>query len=156
MNDFASEIRHVTSSLIPPRAFLRRDRGDALFITNARRIDPDRDYEACFVEKGFVIREENDLIRIWPGAEWMSRLEARYPVPPDHLSASLARFSGMQPDPDNIVLFAHGIRILDGDPIRDYEIRLRQRAAVCLRQHTFGGLYACGIVNYLINKECIE
>ena len=157
MNDpFVLEIRQAAAALLPPRAFLRRDRENALFITNAPRIDSGRDWQHIFAGAGFAVLEENGLMRLWPGKNWLSRLENAWPEAPDHLSRSLRRFRGQDPDGPVLELFALGARILDGDPVPDYENRLRRLAAVGLRSHSGGGLYACAILNHLIRKECTE
>jgi hypothetical protein len=153
MNDLVATLRERAAACLPPRAFLKRDRGDALFITNALRIDPDCGCTVGLSEKGFITDEDSGLVRILPGKDTLLELERQYPEAPDHLSKTLTRFSGMAPEHENLVLFAQGLRILDGDPAGDYEIRLRKRAAVCLRNHTGGGLYACALINHIIQKE---
>ena len=35
MNDFAAELRRAAQQLLPPGAFLRRDRGEALYVSDA-------------------------------------------------------------------------------------------------------------------------
>ena len=98
-----------------------------------------------------------------PGAAWLSRLEAEYPQPPDFFSATLVRFAGLDPDDEELVLFARGVRALEGEA-NDFERRLRQRAAAALRAATAlrhgndmtdvgGGLYACALIRYLIEEE---
>jgi len=157
MNDpFVLAIRQAAASLLPARAFLRRDRENALFITNAPRIDSDKNWPEVFSPAGFIACEENGLVRLTPDADWLLKLENNWPEAPDHLSRSLERFRGMSPGPEVLSLFALGIRILDGDPVPDYEGRLRRLSAVCLRTGSGGGLYACGIINHLIQKECTE
>ena len=153
MNDLVLSLREQAAGCLPPRAFLKRDRGDALFITNALRIDPDCGIVSRLSEKGFIVTEDNGLVRILPGRDMLLGSEKRYPEAPDHLSGTLMRFSGTEPEQENLVLFAQGLRILDGDPAADYEQRLRKRAAVCLRNHTGGGLYACAVINHIIQKE---
>lgn len=148
--------RQILAPLIPGRAFLRRDRDAALFITNAPRIAPDPAFENAVREAGFITAEENGLMRISPGPAWLLNLEAEYPAPPDHLSGTLLRFKGEAPVPEAMALFALGLRILDGDPPDNYEDRLRRCAAVCLRKHAGGGLYACAVVNHLIRKERMQ
>lgn len=155
MNDpFAQEIRRAASTLLPEKAFLRRDRQDGLFVTNACRLVPERDWILAFTRSRFIVRESGGVLRLWPDASWFFQLEKTFSEPPDHLSRTLFRFAGIPPSPESIALFALGVRILDGDPIHDYENRLRRRAAVALRSASGGGLYACSLVNHLIRKEC--
>ena len=150
MNSFALELRQAALSMLPEGAFLRRDRGAALYVTDAPLHGGTVDWAAA----GFVCREEGGLTRLTPSAVWLARLAALYPEPPDPLSRSLRRFSG-PPDDTVLKLFARAVKRLDGgecDP--RYSRDLRQRAAVCLREHNpGGGLYACALANYLIEKE---
>jgi len=146
MNSFAAEMRAAARALLPGGAFLRRDRGAALYVANAPGID--------WAAAGFLCREAGNLAFLTPGPVWLYRLEARFPQPPDRLCASFRRFRG-EPDPEALGLFAAGAKALDGGSCdARYDQRLRQRAAVCLREHLpGGGLYACALVRYLIEKE---
>ena len=150
MNDFARRLRDAARARLPEGAFLRRDRGDALYVTDA----PLRGGPVDWAAAGFVCRESGGLARLTPSAVWLARLEALYPEPPDPLCRSLRRFSG-PPDDTALKLFARAVKRLDGgecDP--RYSRDLRQRAAVCLREHNpGGGLYACALANHLIEKE---
>lgn len=153
--DFAGALRNAASSALPPGAFLRRDRGDALFVTDAPRRAADGGWLAELGARGFDCRVEDGLARLTPGPAWAARLEALFPAPPDFLSASLARFGG-PPDGEAPGLFAEGLRALDGGPgFERYDRRLRQCAARRLRDGglTGGGLYACALVRYLIESE---
>ena len=155
MNDpFAQVIRRAASALLPEKAFLRRDRQDGLFVTNACRLIPDRDWISVFTHARFIVRDSGGLLRLWPDESWLFQLEEAFSEPPDHLSRTLVRFAGLAPSPESIALFALGVRILDGDPVHDYESRLRRCAAVALRNASGGGLYACSLINHLIRKEC--
>ena len=144
------EMRRALRALLPAGAFLKRDRGPALFVTDAPMRGPCPDWGTA----GFDGIVENGLARLTPGAMWVYRLEERFPEPPDGLCASLARFRGT-PDAPALRLLAAGMKQLDGAPYDPaYGRRLRQLAAVTLREHNArGGLYACGLVNYLIEKE---
>jgi len=146
MNSFAAEVRGAATALLGAGAFLRRDRGAALYVTNATGID--------WAAAGFICREAGGLAFLTPGPAWLRRLEERYPEPPDDLCASFRRFQG-EPDPEALSLFAGGVKALDGGRYdAKYGQRLRQRAAVCLREHLpGGGLYACALVNHLMEKE---
>ncbi len=150
MNDFARALRDAARAPLPEGAFLRRDRGDALYVTDA----PLRGRAVDWAAAGFICRETAGLARLTPAAAWLQRLEARCPEPPDPLCRAFRRFSG-EPDADALRLFARAMKQLDGGE-RDprYSRDLRQRAAVCLREHTpGGGLYACALANYMIEKE---
>lgn len=150
MNDFAAALRRAARQLLPTGAFLRRDRGDALYVTDAPRRSAAVDWSAA----GFVCREAGGLAYLTPDAVWLQRLEALYPDPPDALCQSFRRFTG-PPDAEALRLFARGMKALEAgahDP--GYARELRQHAAVCLREHLpGGGLYACALANHLIEKE---
>ena len=86
---FTDALREAAASAAEG-AFVRRDRGDALFVTDAPRRRRDVDWAERFGAAGFICREENGLARLTPGADWMARLEARFPGPPDALCATPA------------------------------------------------------------------
>lgn len=153
MNDFAQKIRIACTECLPERAFLRRDRKNALFITNAPRIAPEIRWSDRLNAAGFIVREENGLLRLWPDAQWILMLEEMYPIPPDYLSKALLRFRNLAPEFSAIELFAQGLRQLDGDSPTDYERQVRQSAAIALRTGIGGGLYGCALINDLIRKE---
>lgn len=150
MNSFAEELRRAALGPLPEGAFLRRDRGAALYVTDAPRRGGTADWRSA----GFLCQESGGLARLTPDDRWLQRLEALYPEPPDYLCAALRRFCGPA-GPEALRLFARGVKPLDGggdDPL--YARALRQRAAVCLRTHDpGGGLYACALLNYLMEKE---
>lgn len=152
MNDLSRRLREAAAACLPERAFLRRDRGDALFISNAPRLFPEKNWIERFSDAGFEGSEKNSMLRLRPSEKWLKELEKMNA--PDPLSESFSGFSGLPIDPESIALFALGARILDGDnTIPGYEKRLRQRAAVCLRSGGGGGLYACAILNHMIKED---
>lgn len=141
-----AEMRRALRSALPEKAFLRRDRGDALFITNAPAFEP-----ALSEVPGFRAQLQAPLMRILPDESWIFRLEEN--PAPDQLSASLARFRGDFPDAQNILLFVQGAKLLDDpsactpDQIAAFDRALRQSAAIALRGGCGGGLYACALMN---------
>ena len=143
-------MRLALSDLLPWGAFLKRDRGSALFVTDAPRRGACPDWSSV----GFLAREADGLACLTPDAGWLAQLEARWPEPPDLMCAQLRRGSGPV-DGQVLELFAMGLKILDGGPFDPaFDRRLRQLAAVTLReQRARGGLYACGLVRYEIEKE---
>lgn len=161
MHSFFEQMREAARQALPEHTFLRLDRGDALFATDAPRWAPEGPLEVSLTRAGFLAHVDGEVMHLWPGPVWFARLEARYPEPPDGLSASLVRFAGHEIDGESIALFARGARLLgDGTDDRYYEKRLRQRAAVCLRQNRMtdgrllgGGLYACALLLYLTKEE---
>lgn len=147
---FALRLRAAAQSALPPGAFLRRDRGDALFVTDAPRRGANPDWTA----PGFHCACQGGLARLTPGPDWLSALEDEYPAPPDPFCAAFVRFRGM-PGPGALRLFALGMKILDGGPYDPaFDRRLRQTAAETLRNHASGGgLYACALIRYIIERE---
>lgn len=147
------QMRAAARAVLPPRAFLRRDRGEALFVTNAPAFDP-----ALRELPGFIAEQRGSLLHLLPDANWIARWERRSPEPPDNLCAGLVRFRGTDPDRENLLLFVRGAKLLDADAAPDeiaaYDRSLRQRAAIALRGGCGGGLYAAALINYrLQNKE---
>ena len=153
-------LREAARAALPEGAFLRRDRGEALFATDAPRLSPDADWPGALARAGFACELQGGLAFITPGPKWLAALERAWPAPPDDLCRSLARFAGLEPDGESLRLFALGARRLDGDPEVGgrFERRLRQRAAECLRlnahsdQNRGGGLYACALMNHIIRE----
>ena len=150
MNDFTAELRRAARQLLPEGAFLRRDRGEALYVTDAPRRAPSIDWSAA----GFICLEAKGLAHLTPDESWLDRLEALYPNPPDTLCQSFRCFTGI-PDAEALRLFARGMKALDAQSCDlQFSRALRQRAAVCLREHLpGGGLYACALALYLMEKE---
>lgn len=141
------EMRARLRAALPERAFLRRDRGDALFITNAPA------FEGCpDAIRGFLPERQGNMLRILPDDTWISLLEHAGDAPPDFLCASLLRFRGQIPNRTNLALFARGLKLLDDihaaaeADIAAFDRLLRQRAALALRGKCGGGLYACALI----------
>ena len=161
MNDWGGLLRRAVKEVLPPGAFLKRDRGDALFVTDAPRHLPNADWTSLLEEEGFTCTAKGDLLALRPMALWMQRLEAEFDTsgPPDDLCRSLLRYRGHIVQPENLRLFVAGTRILDGE-MNDgtYEKSLRQQAALCLRYDRLepsivprgGGLYACALLNHML------
>ena len=144
-------LRGELRPLLPERAFLKRDRGDALLITNAPALGlaPDR-------LPGCIVENRGMLLCILPDAQWIAEYEAAIPEPPDHLSHSLLRFRGVEADIDNLHLFARIAKLMDAQPspgeIEACDRALRNRAALALRGGCGGGLYACACVRALLKR----
>lgn len=151
-------LRAAARAALPEGAFLRRDRGEALFVTDAPRLRPEAACAQALRGAGFFCERRDRLLCLSPGPEWLVRLEADHPDPPDAFSRSLFRFAGLAPEEESLCLFALGARILDGDADDGrFERRLRQRTATCLRLNTptnpcGGGLYACALLRHIIKE----
>jgi len=149
MTGLPEALREMIRPLLPERAFLRRARGDATFVTNAPRfgkVPP----ESC----GLRCREENGLMFISPGAEMLTDFELAHPDPDGFFCRSLLRLRGQAPCEEALDLFAVGVRLMesaDGNEARRYAQRARNLAAVCLREK-LGGAYACALLAQHISK----
>lgn len=159
MRSLALQLRQAARDALPEPAFLRRDRGGALFVSDAPRHCPDGDWRERLARAGFDLQKRDGLVYFSPGPAWLMRLEAACPAPPDPFCEGLARFAGHPPDAESLALFALGARVLDGAPDDGrFERRLRQRAAQCLRrnrtqnENNGGGLYACALVKFIIEE----
>ena len=143
-----AEMRAVLRSALPERAFLRRDRGEGLLISNAPVFAP----EIGGID-GFILQRDGKMLRILPDEGWIERLEDAYPDAPDFFCETAMRFRGLKPDRENLLLFALGAKILDagasasGEDRAAFDRALRQRMAAALRGGCGGGLYAAAILN---------
>ena len=146
------QMRAELKSLLPERAFLKRDRGDALLVTNA----PAFGFSPGQLP-GCIVETRGMLLCILPDAQWVADFEATIPEPPDFLSRSLMRFRGIAADMDNLRLFARLAKLMDAQPspgeIEACDRALRNRAALALRGGCGGGLYACACVRALLNHS---
>ena len=144
-------LRGELRPLLPERAFLKRDRGDALLISNAPAF-------GCTPERlpGCIVENRGMLLCILPDAQWIAEYEAAIPEPPDHLSRTLLFFRGVEADIDNLHLFARIAKLMDAQPspgeIEACDRALRNRAALALRGGCGGGLYACACVRALLKS----
>ena len=129
-----SRLRDAARLALPEGAFLRRDRGEGLFVTDAPARDPGGDWREKLIEAGFLVEVTGGLARLIPGAKWLAALEARFPEPPEPFCATLFRFAGLPPEKESLSLFALGVKAReDPEAAARFDRRLRQRAAECLR-----------------------
>lgn len=145
-------LRAQLTPLLPPGAFLRRDRGDALLISNAPALDPTP--RAC---PGVLAERRGSLIRFLPDGAWVAAWERAQAEDADFLVRSLLRFRGIHGDAANLRLFARGAKLLDmacsPGEIQSYDRALRQRAALALRGGCGGALYACALLRAACRPE---
>jgi len=140
--------------LLPERAFLRRDREAALFVTNAPKFTDASALIDHFQVRGFICTAINDRLRISPGPAHITDFELRHD-PPDHLCKSLVRFRGQEPSADAVALFARGVQLIENaDPGRltEYMKQTRQLSALSLRIRQ-GGAYACALISHILETE---
>ena len=146
-------MREAVQPHLPPKAFLKRDRGEYLLVTNAPAFDP----EPVSIP-GFTTQRQGSLLRVLPDESWIEKLEKQFPEPPDHFSKTLLRFRGQRPDRTGLLLFVQGLKLLDADyeptpaEMSAYDRALRQRCAEALRGGACGGgLYAAALILTQIN-----
>lgn len=144
-----SQMRRAIRAHLPAGAFLKRDRGGALLITNAKRIDPD-----FASATGFSAEARGDLTALTPEDRWIYAFERDH-APIGHLSASLARFRGHAPARAAIDLFVRGLKLSESRPtdgeIADFDRAVRRMAAVSLRTGEGGGIYALAVLDEMLN-----
>jgi len=152
MNNLPAALRELILPALPEAAFLRRDRGDALFITNAPRFT-DADTLADHLRtRGFVCAPGNGFLRISPGPALLTRFELQHDAP-DFFCETLLRFRGCPPSEDALRLFSRGIQLLENaDPGKknEYLRQVRRLAALSLRNRQ-GGVYACALIACALN-----
>jgi len=142
-------LRAAVLSLLPGAKgiFLRCDRGNALYVTNApARTDEKTDWAGS----GFEHRTEGKLIFLTPQAEWIDRIEQWLENRTDaqRLRKAVGHADFQEISREDLSLFIEGVKRLEmrGDA-EEYEKRVRQRAAVCLREKRGGGtLRACALI----------
>jgi len=146
-------IREAIRPHLPPKAFLKRDRGEGLLTTNALVFNPNLDSIP-----GFILERQGSLLRILPDESWIVKLEQQFPEPPDFFGKTLLRFRGELPNRQNLLLCIQGLKLLDADyeptpaEMSAYDRALRQRCAEALRGGACaGGLYAAALILAQIN-----
>jgi len=140
-------------------AFLRRDRGAELYVTDAPKTGQGDACERALERAGFCVNRAGALICVMPGdsliggfIEWAAPACAG-----DPLFEDFARFSARESCADERALFAEGLKLLETHGAGGenntlgktalYERRVRQMAARCLRAGQFGGrLRACAAI----------
>lgn len=137
-------VRAAACALLPEGkgVFLRCDRGNALYVSNApartgQRLDG--------ADAGFHVREERGLAFLTPDDRWTGRLlewASRY-VQEDEAIRHIARASFGNTEEEDRALLMEGIKRLEmRGNAADYDKMVRQRAAVCLRRKQGGGTLA--------------
>lgn len=146
-----AEFRTLALACLPEKAFLRRDRGEGLFITNAPMFGDALSVCARLEAAGFRAETVGGLIRICAGGALMRPYEC---LPPENdLSRSLQRFRGLPVEQTQIDLFTLIAKAREGDETVPYDMRLRKQAAYCLRKGGGGGLYACAVLAAKIHEK---
>ena len=121
-------------------AFFRVDLKDALYVVAARD-------EAPFEAAGFAVQRRGALLALSPTQALFPVVRAAYaPLGQDDRLFSLFDLRKDCPvSAFELALFAEGMKLLCGRAanLSDYDKKLRQTAARCLRQGVGGGLSVC-------------
>ena len=146
-------LREAAFSLLPKKQgiFLRCDRGEALYVTNApARTDERIDWDMA----GFSCRAEGKLVFLTPEAVWIGRLEQWLAIKTEaRLAAAVWHADFQETAEADMALLIEGVKLIElqGD-IRGYEKKVRQRAAVCLREKRGGGtIHVCALIADYLN-----
>ena len=148
----AAAMRGEIAAMLPERAFLRRDRGDALFVTNAPAFSDAGALTERLCRAGWRVQTRGGLLAVLPGADMIDQFERARPDPPDFLTRSLTRLRGLPVCSEALTVFAEGLRRAEHGGAEDYDRRARQLAALCLRR-SCGGAYACAVILYDLNHS---
>lgn len=135
-NNLLAALTAEARACLPEGAYLKRDRSDALLITN---VD-------CEVE-GFMRIPRGNLTALQPTPERILCYEQNPPA--GAFSASLIRFRGQTADEKNVLLFARGVKLFgSGTPseLSAFDRAVRQTAAAALRTGSGGGVYALALL----------
>ena len=131
-----TDLRALALSQLPPGAFLRRDRGDALYVTNA----PARGWTGPAA--GFSVELCGGIAKLTPDAASMQSCDFL----PDRLATELARFTGASGEA--IRIFTACMKCVEAPDRQSFEKcdrLLRQAAARALRSGGGDGLFYCAL-----------
>lgn len=145
-------LREIIRPLLPERAFLRRARGEGLFVTDAPR-HTGEDLCPLLTALHFICEERNGCLTLLPDATVLSGFEQLHPAAPDFFCGTLLRFRTEPPSDEALRLFAAGVRLLEAsteDERRLYVRRAHSLAAISLRTGQ-GGVYACALIAHVLS-----
>ena len=131
-----TDLRALAAAQLPEGAFLRRDRGGALYVTNA----PAKGWSGDI--KGFSAKISGGIAKLTPDGGTMQTCD----FVPDALAKELSRFTGVSDEA--ITVFAACIKCAEAPDAVSYEKcdrMLRQSAAKALRAGGGEGLYYCAL-----------
>lgn len=130
------DIREYVRGALPQGAVLRRDRDDALYITDAPRLGWSGPLD------GFYVEICGPLARISPLAVTMQRCD----YAPDRLAQELSGMKGASPEA--LTLFIECLKCAEAPDVGAYgrcDKKLRQAAARAMRAGGGEGLYYCAL-----------
>ena len=131
-----TDLRALAAAQLPGGAFIRRDRGNALYVTNA----PAKGWNGDI--NGFSAEISGGIAKLIPDGGTMQACDFE----PDTLAKELSRFTGTSAEAINI--FAACIKCAEAPDTVSYEKcgrMLRQAAAKALRSGGGEGLYYCAL-----------
>ena len=131
-----TELRDMVSAHLPEGAFLRRDRGDGLYVTNA----PAKGWQGDI--PGFKVEIIGSIARMTVLPETIEKCGYM----PDGLARELERFKGSSPDAAKI--FCECMKCVEAPDTVQWvkcDRMLRQAAAKALREGGGEGLYYCAL-----------
>lgn len=129
-------LRDTARAALPAGAFLKRDRGGAMYITNAPAMGWSGEIE------GFRVETEGGMARLYITSELMQKCD----FAPDALARELLRFTGASDE--STALFARCMKCAEAPEAAGYakcDRLLRQAAAAALREGGGDGLYYCAL-----------
>lgn len=130
---------------LPEGAYLRRDRGAALLVT---------DFSGEV--RGFLRTPRGKLTALLPDPERILCYEQSRSAPAGTFSATLTRFRGQLSDEANARLFARGAKLFGGCTAAEFDAfnrAVRQTAAAALRTGDGGGIYALALLRDELAKR---
>ncbi len=138
----------VGAALDGTGAFLRCDRGGALYVTNLPSRRADWRERAAALEAAKVRCEaRGGLLFLTPEPGWAAAFAAwaEESIAVGALTRQLDKRRGMPLCAQEEACWIEGLKRLELNDAGDYERTLRQTAAVALRKRCGGLLYACGL-----------
>lgn len=130
-------------------AFLRCDRGGALYVTNlTARCDCWREIVQEMRDAGFRVEERGALLAVVPDGAWRTQFEqwAAGRCCESELTRLFRQSAARSVCDEETRAWIEGVKRLElHQGLGDYEKTVRQAAAVALRKRCGGALYACGL-----------
>ncbi|MBQ8953945.1 MAG: hypothetical protein IJ048_07490 [Clostridia bacterium] len=137
-------------------AFLRCDRGHALYVTNLPVKRAEWQEIADALERAKIwVEPAGQLLRLTPDACWADEFAAwvQEQTAPGDLTRQLEKRRGQPVCAEETACWLEGVKRLELGDQGDYERDARQAAAVALRKKCGGLMYACGACLDLMDKE---
>lgn len=134
------ELRALAQGCLAPGARLRTSRGRGLYVTG------DLSARDGLAAAGFAVWQRGDLLEIGLGPDQLGWVRAHLPPAPagDHLLNQLSALADRAATAPEMNLLEEALKMDEPGGLRrpDFEKRLRQQAALCLRRGAGGGALA--------------